>query len=338
MEFSRILIVGRGSIGRRHYNLAKSFFPDASIAVFSSSIDQDDFPLRIRTKYEISEFKPEISVIANTADLHLEFAIFLAELNSHLIIEKPISINSAGVEALLGEIERKKLHVMVGYNLLYLPSIRLLHSLLSDQSIGRILDVRAQVGQDLQTWRPNRDYRSTASASKLKGGGVLRELSHEISYVLSLFGAPTWIFADLNKVSSLEIDVEDMAHILLGLKDDDGRDFTARIDLDFVRKDEVRSCTIIGTEGTLEWNGLTGEVHKDVGSEKQEIIGLGPRDSDIDSYRLEWEDFLDSITAETVPGNVLQNAILTLRVIEACEESNSRGCRVFLHNQGGGIS
>jgi predicted dehydrogenase len=338
VKFSRVLIVGRGSIGRRHYNLAKSLFPDASIAVFSSSVDQDGFPNRFRTKYEISEFKPEISVIANTADLHLEFAIFLAKLNSHLLIEKPISINSAGIETLLGEIERRKLHVMVGYNLLYLPSLRLLHSLLADQSIGHILDVRVQAGQDLQTWRPNRDYRSTASASKKKGGGVLRELSHEISYVLSLFGAPTWIFANLNRVSNLEIDVEDVAHILFGLKDDAGRDFSARIDLDFVRKDKVRSCTIIGSEGTLEWNGLTGEVHKDIGSGKQEIVGSGPWDSDVDSYRMEWENFLDSITNKTVPSNVLQNAILTLRVIEACEESDSRGCRVFLNHHGGGIS
>lgn len=338
MKFSRILIVGRGSIGRRHFNLAKSFFPDAAIGVFSSSIDQDDFPLRLRTKYEILEFRPEISVIANTADLHLEFALFLAELNSHILIEKPISINSVGIEAFLREIERKKICVMVGYNLLYLPSLRLLHSLLSDQSIGRILDVRVQVGQDLQTWRPNRDYRSTASASKQKGGGVLRELSHEISYVLSLFGEPTWIFALLNKVSSLEIDVEDMAHILIGFKDQENRDFTVKIDLDFVRKDKVRSCTIIGTEGTLKWNGLTGEVHKDIGLGKQEIVGSGPRDSEVDSYRMEWEAFLGSVTTKTLPGNVLQNAILTLRVIEACEESDSRGCRVFLHNQGGGTS
>jgi predicted dehydrogenase len=108
--------------------------------------------------------------------------------------------------------------------------------------------------------------------------------------------------------------------------------------LDFVRKDKVRSCTIIGSEGTLEWNGLTGEVHKDIGSGKQEIVGSGPWDSDVDSYRMEWENFLDSITNKTVPSNVLQNAILTLRVIEACEESDSRGCRVFLNHHGGGIS
>lgn len=337
MEFSRVLIVGRGSIGRRHYNLAKSLFPQATIAVFSISSDQDDFPLMLHTKCEISEFKPEISVIANTADLHLEFAIFLAELNSHLFIEKPISINSVGIEILCGEIERRKLQVVVGYNLLYLPSLRLLHSLLADQSIGRILDVRVQVGQDLRTWRPDRDYRSTASASKQKGGGVLRELSHEISYVLSLFGAPTWIFAHLNKVSDLEIDVEDMAHILLGFKDDGGGEFTAKIDLDFVRKDTVRNCTIIGTEGTLEWNGLTGEVHQDVGSQKQKIFGLGLTDSDVDTYRMEWEDFLFSINAKSKSENVLENAILTLRVIEACEESDSRECRVFLNNQGGGF-
>ena len=336
MKFSRILIVGRGSMGQRHYNLAKTLFPRAAIAVFSPSTEKDDFPLRIRTRSELSEFKPEISVIANTADLHLEFAVFLAGLNSHLLIEKPLSINPLGIENLLEIIEQRGLHVLVGYNLPYLPSLKLLRELLVNESVGLVLDVRVQVGQDLESWRPNRDYRSSASASKIKGGGVLRELSHEISYILDLFGTPNWVFGDLKKGSDLDVDVEDIAHLILGLRHESGHEFSASIALDFVRKDKIRNCTIIGSKGTLEWNGITGTVSKSIGSEKPQVLTPTPIDSDVDTYQLEWETLLNSIDGKNRPKDGLSNAILTLQVIQACEESQSTGRKVYLGNQGGG--
>jgi hypothetical protein len=50
------------------------------------------------------------------------------------------------------------------------------------------ITVSAYVGQDLRDWRPGRDHRTTASATQQAGGGVLRDLSHELDYLLWLFG------------------------------------------------------------------------------------------------------------------------------------------------------
>ena len=73
----------------------------------------------------------------------------------------------------------------------------------------KIIHARIESGSYLPNWRPKQDYRSSCSAKKNLGGGVLLELSHELEYLSWIFGKPNWISAWVGKLSSLEIDVED---------------------------------------------------------------------------------------------------------------------------------
>jgi predicted dehydrogenase len=106
------------------------------------------------------------------------------------------------------------------------------------------------VGQYLPEWRPNQDYRSGVSAQIGTGGGVIFDLVHELDYVGWLVGPvkSTVCFAD--KVSSLEIETEDIAAILL--KFENGAIGT--VHLDYVQRIASRTCRIIGAEGTILWD------------------------------------------------------------------------------------
>ena len=61
----------------------------------------------------------------------------------------------------------------------------------------------------LPNWRQNIDYQSSSSALKSLGGGVLRDLSHEIDLLNFLFGASTFLYADSRKISTLDIETDD---------------------------------------------------------------------------------------------------------------------------------
>lgn len=331
---NRILIVGRGSMGQRHYEISRQLFPNAEVAVFSSSGDSNAFPLVFTTREEISSFLPDISVIANRASDHLEFANFLANMNSHLLIEKPISIDLTGIEELLNVKKRNNVKILVGYNLQYLPSFNFLMELLAQEKIGRVLDVRIEVGQNLDSWRPNRDYRETASARRIEGGGVLRELSHEINYLLELFGMPNWVFGSMAKVSNLEVDVEDIAHLIFGITREDGSEFMASLILDFVRQDKTRKCTIIGSLGSLEWNIMDGTIKETIGRSAQISILNKTEESISETYLAEWADLISAITLDKEPNGSLLRAINSLEIVLACEESHQTKARVDLESKG----
>lgn len=334
---NRILIVGRGSMGQRHYEISRHLFPNAEVAVYSRSGESKGFPLVFTTREEISSFLPEVSVIANKTSDHLEFANFLANMNSHLLIEKPISIDLTGMEELLSVKKRNNLKILVGYNLQYLPSFNFLVKLLAQQKIGRVLDVRIEVGQNLESWRPNRDYRETTSAKKSDGGGVLRELSHEINYLLELFGMPNWVLGSKAKVSDLEVDVEDIAHLIFGIPRKDGSEFMASLTLDFVRQDKTRKCTIIGSLGSLEWDILDGTIKETKGKFAQISILNETKESISETYLAEWADLIGAITLDKEPKGSLKGAINSLEIVLASEESHQTKARVNLESKGWSI-
>ncbi len=73
-------------------------------------------------------------------------------------------------------------------------------------------------GQHLSSWRKDRDYSSCYSASRKMGGGVLRDLSHELDYINWMTGGWKRVAALGGKVSDLIIDSDDVFCLLMETK------------------------------------------------------------------------------------------------------------------------
>jgi predicted dehydrogenase len=145
---------------------------------------------------------------------------------------------------------------MVGYNLRFHPPLQILKQSIVDGKIGKLIGIRAEVGQYLPEWRPGTDYRSSVSAKGELGGGVVFELSHELDYALWLAGDVTSVTAQADRLSDLEINVEDTAEIILRFVNG----AIGSIHLDMVQQPSTRYCKITGMEGTLIWDGTTDSV------------------------------------------------------------------------------
>jgi predicted dehydrogenase len=267
-------------------------------------------------------FAPQAAVIATPSIFHIETAQRLADSGAHLLVEKPLAASSSGVQQLLLTCSARKLVLMTAYNLRFLPSLQEYRRLIQSRCVGRVLSVRCEVGQYLPSWRPGTDYRHGVSASRMLGGGVLLELSHEIDYLRWIFGEVVWVQAVLKKQSDLEIDVEDTAHLLLGFeKDALGRNPIASLNMDFVRRDTTRKCVAIGEFGSLRWNGLSGAVDLFPADGKvwePRFMHLSQRD---ESYTTEWQHFLNCIANNAPPMISGRDGLSTIRVIEAARRS-----------------
>ncbi|MHB1193048.1 MAG: Gfo/Idh/MocA family protein [Longimicrobiales bacterium] len=331
----RILIVGLGSIGTRHARLAREVVPDVRIAAWRhgepSRVPPEGIECIVANLDEALEFRPQLAVIASPATKHMEVAVPLAEAGVHLFVEKPIANSSRGVVELIETCRARGVVLMTGYNLRFLPSLRRFRELLSQRRVGRVLSVRVEVGQYLPTWRPEADYRDTVSAQEKLGGGVLLELSHEIDYLQWLFGEVEWVNATVLRVSDLAIDVEDTAHLVLGFVAAEGKvPVVASVDMDFLRHDATRSCTVIGTRGTLRWNALEGivSVYEPAGV-AWEILCALPVSRD-ESYLGQWRQLLSCLESGESPSVTGEEGLATLRVIEAVRRSSRTGARVSL--------
>lgn len=326
----RVLIVGYGSIGQRHLRIVRESLPDAKIMVFRhrpATTVPEMANLVTSSIDDALSFAPEVAIVANPAPFHLGIAKELAGLGCHLLIEKPISDKSDDALDFLEAVRAKGLICQVGYNLRYLPSLSQFRDLINEGLVGQPLSVRCEIGNYLPNWRPDTDYRIGVSARSDLGGGVLFELSHEIDYLRWIFGEVEWVRSWVGNVSNLDIDVEDNVHLILGFKSNGfNKPVIANLNMDFIRHDTTRNCNVIGTEGSLRWNGLNGviDIYKSGGDSWEEYVVM-PHHRD-DSYRFQWEVFLNSI-AESKSSLISGKAgFSVLKIIEAA--------KISAHNNG----
>jgi len=330
---NRILIVGYGSIGKRHLRVAREMVPLADIRILRHQ-STDEIPEYANGCFSSIEdailFAPQLAVIASPAPFHIATAQALAKSGVHLLIEKPLSASLRGVSELINICQKQHLVLSIGYNLRFLPSLQHFRGLLIEGAIGKVLSVRCEIGQYLPSWRPNSDYRQGVSAKHELGGGALLELSHELDYLRWIFGEIRWVRATLSRQSSLEINVEDTAHLTLGFSPaSDGRQLIGAVNLDFIRHDTTRQCTAIGEKGSLRWNGITGEVllYEVHANEWLELFWQPPQHDE--SYRAEWKNFIDCVFNHKLPFVTGNDGLEALKVIEGARRSAGLGGLMF---------
>ncbi|QWD94859.1 Gfo/Idh/MocA family oxidoreductase [Polynucleobacter sp. MG-Unter2-18] len=321
----RILIVGLGSIGKRHLGLARDLFPEADIRILRHE-KHDDVPPHANGCFSMLDealaFSPQLAVIATPAPLHVAVAEALAIAGCHLLIEKPLADTWRAAVPLVKQAKTCKQIFLLGYNLRYLPSMQRFRQTYNDGIIGRALSVRCEIGQYLPSWRPTSDYRKCVSARHELGGGVLLELSHELDYLCWLFGEADWVRATLARQSDLDIDVEDTAHLILGFGER-SHPMIAALTLDFIRHDTTRQCTIIGETGSLRWNAISGSLeHYPAGACTWQPVFMQAPESN-QSYQAEWQHMVACIAGKEQPLVTVDDGFHILKIIEAAHHSSS---------------
>jgi len=330
----RVVVVGRGNAGSRHFKLIKELLPNVEVKYLIHSKGEGNVNSTIEELTSIQEvltFRPQIAIVATPSTTHIEIAQKLAEAGIHILIEKPISASLSGVADLISYCSDRNLVLQVGYNLRYSDSLKFFNQCLNSEEIGEILSVRCEVGQNLESWRPNKNYRESVSAKKSLGGGVLLELSHELDYLRWIFGEVDWVRATLCKLSELDVDVEDTAHINLGFtKSNFKQKIIANLSLDFVRQDHTRTCLAIGTTSSLRWDGIMDrvEIYDNSKSVWRELYSK--KAGKDETYRSELQDFLSSVENGNDPQVTGEDGLRVLEIIEAVRQSSGTGTQVYV--------
>jgi predicted dehydrogenase len=334
----RVLIVGLGSIGKRHLRLTRKLLPKANIRILrhQPQVNIPEFSDGVfNNNEEAIKFKPDLAIISSPSSKHLELALPLASEGIHMLIEKPLANTSTNLQDLLHVADKNKCVIAVGYNLRFLRSLIFFRELITKDKIGRILSVHCEAGQFLPSWRPDSDYSKSVSANKYLGGGVLLELSHELDYLSWIFGKVEWVKSSVSSVSDLEVDVEDSANIILGFSSEDPqKQVVASLSLDFLRHDSTRTCIAIGAHGTLRWNGISNTVEIfEAGSSKWQTLFNDISEQD-ETYTLELKNIIECIIYNKKPKVTLEDGATIVKIVEAIESSAKTHQRIGIPSIG----
>ncbi len=316
---NKLLIVGLGSIGRRHLAVARELEPKIEVMALRRAESAADDCTVFTSLEEALNAAPDAVIVANPAPMHVATAQAFVDAGKHVLIEKPLADRLDGIDELLESSRRRGTVLQVGYCLRFHPSLIALKRAVAEGRIGRVLSLRAEAGHYLPDWRSGADYRTGVSARRDLGGGVLLELSHETDLARWLAGQVCLVTSRCGRLGDLEIDTEDYADLLL--------DFTsgacANIHLNMVQRNRSRSCTLTGEDGTLHWDGVTYETRL-FRAGAWEVLYKGNSDPQI-MYREQFRHFLDCISKGAEPSVTGEDGKRALEIVLAAKQSSQAG-------------
>jgi predicted dehydrogenase len=321
-----VLVVGSGSIGRRHMRNLRA----VGLQHLAACDPNPDRLAPMETELGIQPFmdfeqamdatQPDLVFVCSPPVFHVPQALQAVQAGAHVFIEKPLSHTLDGVDELIAEAKVRQRVVQVGYNLRFYPGLQKVKQLVDDGAIGRILWARVEVGQYLPDWRPWQDYRQSYTARRDLGGGIILDASHELDYVIWLLGQPTEVRCMAGKVSDLEVDVEDCATVLLRFASGAHAD----VHMDFVQRGYARSCKLVGEQGTIIWDYPAHQVRiYRTGTDSWEVIPYTFNSNDM--YVAEVQHFLGCVNRAATPLVDLKQAKRVLEVAVAAKSAAAQG-------------
>jgi predicted dehydrogenase len=257
----KALVVGGGSIGRRHLENLRGVGLErlALVEPVPQRRAESTAKLGVSAFSDLEEgfdWAPDFAVIATPTHLHLAQAFAAARRGLDVFVEKPLSHVAEGLDKLAEVVERKRLVSLVGCNMRFHPGPAKVKELLQQGVLGKLLSARIHTGSYLPDWRPSADYRQGYSASEHTGGGCILDCVHEIDLARWYLGDVSEVFCLAGHISSLEIRAEDVAAIVCR----HASGALSEIHLDYVQRTYERGCNIAGEAGSIFWDFNSGTV------------------------------------------------------------------------------
>ena len=321
---SRVLVVGTGSIGKRHIRNLLGL--GAEVAAFryrsGAAASADPLPPGVSLVERLDQALVgpwDAVVIANSTDQHIPIALSAANNGKHLFIEKPLSNSLRGVNELLWLSAERHLIVEAGFMLRFHPNLCWMRDYLRSGELGTLYYARAQVGQYLPDWRPGTDYRQSYSAHRGQGGGVILDLIHELDFIAWLLGDVVDVAAMTNYIPHLQIETEALAQISLRLSSG----LLGQVHLDYLRPSYTRTLEIAGDQGVMVWDYPTGTITLTGRDGVARVVHRTPQEFERnDLFLAHMRHFLDRMgDREVEPGSPIRDAVAALRVALACHKS-----------------
>jgi len=309
-----VLIAGCGSIGKRHARILNTLGVK-NLLIYDNNQEQvellkNDLPdVRIAESFEKGLEVSDVVFILTPTKLHIPMAIQAVTAGCHVFIEKPLSNDMNGVLDLEKLAEQKGKKVMIGLCFRYHEGILKAKRIVEAGTIGRLVSIRAMVGEHFPSVHPS--YKSMYYA---KYSGAF-ELVHDIDLAIWISGQEVKnVFSVYGSFSEIGTEAPDIAEILIEFEDR----CVATVHLDFFQIPRRRSLELIGTQSVIivefaSWNEYILSIYNTEKKIWELETGQTARD---DMFIDEDREFLESIIRDSPIACDIREGCKSVRVLE----------------------
>lgn len=323
MKNPHILVIGFGSVGKRH---ARNL---SALGCRISCVD----PRADRREELAKEGRPEGSyptvaaafskgafdgvVVASPTASHPADTFSALERGIPVLLEKPVAKTAEeGREILKAEAQWGG-RVLLGYTWRWWPPLERVRERLCAGEIGRTRHVQFYMSAHLADWHPWEPYQDFFMSSAAHGGGALLDESHWIDLMVWLYGMPTELSGRVEKISDLEIDADDTVDVHIAYTDQ----LRASLHLDLYGRPHEKYIRFIGEKGTLYWSAEPNKISLGRNSDQEWEDEIFSFERNHMFFRLA-EEFLEIVAGRSAPSCTLADGLNVMSLIEAIRTSN----------------
>ena len=325
----KFLVVGLGSMGKRRIRNLKAL-DMSEIIGFDLLKDRCQ---NVKTEFNINTFtdfnqamndKPNVMIISTPPDLHMKYAHIAIENNMHFFTEA--SVTKEGMEELIKKLNNSKVVGLPSCTMRYHPIVTKINELLTEKNFGKVLAFTYHSGQYLPDWHPWEDYRKFYVAKKETG--ACREIvPFELVWITSTFGEIKNIIGMKEKISSLDVDIDDIYTSILQLKNN----VRGVLIVDVISRPAIRKLTITTERGTISADWYKKSLNYYISGNKWEEVMIDDGNTEKNylhgekMYVKEIENLLKIIKNETNQTYTFAEDLKILKILSLIENSSNSG-------------
>lgn len=317
----KVLVVGCGSIGKRHARLLAER-PD--VAVWVADTLPDNLKAAVEqapgaepfTSFEDALFAgPDAVYICTPNHLHRPLSVAALEADCAVLCEKPLADTVANAQAIAEAAAVPGRFLRVGYSLRSHGGLRRVLEIVQSGALGTLVGGRAMVGTYFTLMCATTNYRFT------EPNALIIDYTHLLDYLRLFFGDVERVSAESNSLGDVEMKPAPNMFSLL-LRYTSGA--LVQCHMDYIQHPQRSTVELFGDRQVLTYDYQSGELrryHRDRPGYEVEWVSIG-RD---DIYRVQIGEFLRGMRGEETPLATADDGVAALRTAAAAVEAAATG-------------
>jgi predicted dehydrogenase len=324
----RIVVVGLGSIGRRHARLLAER-PDTVVEWCETDAAALEFarkelvpPAVCHASFEAAlATRPDAVVIATPHTAHEAPTVAALRAGVHVLCEKPMADTLAAAQRMARTARESDRVLAFGFQLHFNPGLQRLKALIAGGELGKLVHFHCRVGSYVTLMNSRSRHQQHVR------GALLMDYTHQPDLLHWILGEePVGVYAAGGTGGDLELS---SAPNFLSITCDYARPYLGTIHLNYVQLPERHEYEVVGDRGWVIYDHNAGVMRRGERAGARAWNETFPTERDL-MYRAEHQNFIAAITTGATVESPAQSALVSMRIIDAALASWRTQTRVKL--------